>query len=253
MRQLRTSQTTSESGSSKKQAKIEKLQELDWWRADMTKSVPIELANLACFGVHSDSCDIEVTESNGNKWIFTTSLKQIQKHADDMDLAFPIEAGKQGKHKRILPDLDLQKRIWRKHNDKEQIQKYLDALLKLPEYIRMCQLMVNFFLKGPQHISSIPSNSSVSHSSKASSIDERKYKIKVSHNGDLAMIHLKGPTITMDQVREQVKVKFAIKDCPDVFHYLDLEGETVTVIDDEDLQIGLSIMHSPLKLATSTI
>jgi phage-related protein len=168
-----------------------------------------------------------------------------------MDEVFPIEAGSIAKHKRVLPTLDLHQPLFgSKRPIRAQVESYIIALVKLPEYIRQSRIVVDLFLSDcPNWSDTSCASSFKTPSIQSVSKASRKSKIKLRLNGDLVMIHVGGNTMAMTEFVSKVKDKLGQIHCSEKFVYKDDNGDDINVLDDEDLEIALQLYPTVLKLS----
>jgi hypothetical protein len=251
--------------------KIRQLQDLDRCKAEKAHQVPLN------FKVNSVSFEASLPKKKeprfvmqvaavDSAWQVTFSLRDIKELTANLQKAFPIEAGKIGNHKCIMPKppVNLKKAaFWSSSKSVEKlrsmqlemVQKYVQELLDLPEYIRHSKLIVDFFLRSAPSIASpTPPPSStgetsmsfVSSSSSESSKELPIKRIKVKIGDELILVGY-NPESGFKHLQQSVKDKFSAIlgdsfQCPRSFRYKEPgSSDEITIEDDEDLEIACKI------------
>lgn len=237
-----TSTAPQEDATGRVREKIERIQEMDRWRAEMTVTVPIELCQVTVQSAEGHRFTAEI-ESSSTRWTTTFDYEGLEHFAKSLDRAFPIEAGKGAK--RILPKLRVESSILRKRRvSLVAAQAYFNELLETPTYIKQSKLTIDFLLSH-QNDAHSSGPSSVSEGKSTLSLVKRKVKVKIGD--EMAMLHL--VELTMTEFHEKLALKFT-GESTGPFLYVDHEGDRITVADDEDLQVALSFYPGVLELTT---
>lgn len=238
---LHLSMASTQTGGSSDSKKIARMQEVDRWRAESTATVPIELTALRVLrvGLHGD-LEVEV-RTEASSWVMGVLLAKVAEWHKDLEVAFPVEAGKVGKHKSILPVL-CPKRM-RKGGAAEAVQEYADRLLALPKYMQQSKVFVEFFLHN--QVSGGPASGAEQGPQRGA-----KTKVKVRIGREMAMVYLTEGECVMEKLREQVRRKFDLDSADEgACSYTDAEGDEIQVLDDEDLQVALQLFPVSLVLS----
>ena len=250
--------------------KIRQLQDLDRWKAEKAHQLPLEFkVKDVSFGEPSskkESWFVMQVTANDSSWQVAFGLRDLKELTLNLQRAFPIEAGKVGNHKCIIPKppINLKRSFWStsksiekvRRMQLEMIRKYMEELLLLPEYIRHSKLIVEFFLhSAPSPPNPTPPPSSIgepslsfessSHPSRPSTPSAIK-RIKVKIGDELAFIAHE-PQLGLTHLKQLVQEKFSVIlgnsfQCPASFKYSELEGcDEIVIEDDEDLEIACKI------------
>lgn len=253
--------------------KIRELQDLDRWKAEKAHQVPLDFkVNGISFAETLSKKEprfVMQVAAVDSAFQVTFSLRDIMELTSNLQKAFPIEAGKVGNHKCIIPKppANLKKSgFWTSSKSVEKlrsmqlemIQKYVQELLELPEYIRHSKLIVEFFLRSAPSIASptpppssvgetsISFASSTSSSSSQSSKEPAVKRIKVKIGDDLILVAYT-PESGLKRLQQMVKDKFSAIlgdsfQCPTSFKYKEPgSSDEITIEDDEDLEIACRI------------
>lgn len=247
IKNLSTATTVSDPGDTKRQQMIEKIQEQDRWKTEQIRQVPIAITNLRLTGHTHDYMELAVETGKATSWTLRKNIKDFKKFVKALDIAFPIEAGLVAGHQRIIPSLNLSRGLFsRKPRVDERVGSFLRDLLKCPPYILQSKLVTEFFVNGSDSLSSISSSETESCSTSFCSTTV-KHKLKIKIGEELALVFIPSDSITMQCLIQETCRKFNAKS-PHDFTYQDADGDTILVVDDEDLEIAVRLNPIMLKL-----
>lgn len=270
--------------------RIRKMQREDRWRIEKAHQLPLDFLVKSIEAEPSDDHThrfVMQVEGASLAWQVHFGLEDLQRLIKDLARAFPIEAGKVGKHERILPTPPPSPRrrfLSSKVSPKERaallerIKPAISALLGLPDYIRHCKLVASFFLVNHEFCSSThapnatptPPPSTVDMAESSSFFGDSTstgtgdntskgtstappLRIKVKVGDEVAMVQC-DPAKGFHHFRANVQQKFAQIQggsfrCPDLLVYTEYPGgDDIVVGDDEDLMVACQLNQTLLTL-----
>lgn len=268
-------------------SKIQRLQETDRWRAEKSQSTPLDFKVVSIESddqLQSDQSTkcaepfqyVMQIEAANTSWQGQFHLKDLIELARNLTKTFPIEAGKVGKHKRILPipPERPRKSILRAGYSKKvtqdtliQVKAYIDSLMTMPKYILQSRLVVDFLLQSfnttptpkspPSPCASAAGDLSScfeSSSTRSSSVSEKASVIwiKLKFESGVFMVGAspeKGFEVFQRQVEKKLQHIHDEKiQVPVGYVYKDRMGDEIVVKDDEDFQIACTLFPQNLAI-----